>query len=71
MLLEYVQAIANDPERALEREGIKVKPLSLDQYPNSFKYFAPDRYEDFFSTITWVKDVEPREHDATCLALLL
>ena len=45
---EFVQAVAKDPEAALDRAGIQVRPLSLDQYPNSHIYFDQERYEDFF-----------------------
>ncbi|MGA8611280.1 MAG: hypothetical protein WB760_06125, partial [Xanthobacteraceae bacterium] len=31
---EFVQAVAKDPEAALDHAGIQVKQLSLDQYPN-------------------------------------
>lgn len=71
VLEEYVRAVANDPEAALEHAGIKVKPLDLQQMPNLFKYFPYTWYEDYFSSILWVKDVAPREHDATCLALTM
>jgi hypothetical protein len=71
VLEEFVRAVANDPESALEHVGIKVKPLDLKQMPNLFKYFPYTWYEDFFSTILWVRDVAPREHDATCLALTM
>lgn len=71
VLPEFVQAVAKNPEAALERVGIQVKPLSLDQFPNSYVYFDHARYEDFFSSVYWVGDVPPREHDATCLALLV
>jgi hypothetical protein len=69
VLEDYVQAVANDPEAALEHAGIKVKPLDLKQMPHLFKFFPYTWYDDFFSSILWVKDVAPREHDATCLAL--
>jgi hypothetical protein len=64
-----VQAVANDPEAALDHAGIKVKPLDLKQMPHLFKFFPYAWYDDFFSSILWVSDVAPREHDATCLAL--
>src|SRR5258708_36404066 len=71
VLEEFAQAVANDPESALDHVGIKVKPLDLKQMPHLFKYFPYTWYEDFFSSILWVKDVAPREHDATCLALTM
>jgi hypothetical protein len=69
VLEDYVQAVANDPEAALEHAGIKVRSLDLKQMPHLFKFFPYTWYDDFFSSILWVKDVAPREHDATCLAL--
>src|SRR5882724_10860728 len=71
VLEEYVQAVANDPEAALEHAGIRLKPLDLQQMPNLFKFFPYTWYEDYFSSILWVKDVAPRDHDATCLALTM
>ncbi len=68
---DFVRAIAQDPENALEHAGIRVKPLSLEQYPNSHVYFDQSHYEDFFESVNWVQDIAPREHDATCLALLM
>jgi hypothetical protein len=68
---EFVQAVARDPEGALQKAGIQVRPLTLSQYPNSHKWFNNQYYEDFFSAVYWVEDVAPREHDATCVALLM
>jgi len=68
---EYVQAVANDPQRALQRAGITVLPIDLRQRPDTHRYFTGAQYEDFFSSITWVRDVAPREHDATSLALTM
>jgi hypothetical protein len=67
----YVQAVARNPEKALEEAGIQIRTITLDQYPGQHRYFDADRYEDFLSTITWGNDIAAREHDATCLALLL
>ncbi|AVT82913.1 hypothetical protein [Rhodopseudomonas palustris] len=69
--LAYVQAVASDPQRALERAGITVLPIDLKQRPDTHRYFTDEQYEDFFSSITWVRDVAPREHDATSLALTM
>lgn len=71
VLEPYVRAVANDPETALERAGIHVRQLGLTQFPNSHQYFPAEMYEDFFSYINWVPDVAPREHDATCMALIM
>lgn len=71
VLEEFVQAVANDPEIALEKVGIRVRSLDLKQMPNSFKFFPYTWYEDFFASILWVKEVAPREHDATCFALTM
>ena len=71
VLTEFVQAVASNPERALEKAGIQTRRLSLDQYPNSHIHFDQDRYEDFFSQVHWVTELEPRTHDATCMALVM
>lgn len=68
---EFVHAVANDPEKILESVGIQLKPLTLDQYPNRHSFFDKQRYEDFFSNVTWVAEIAPREHDASCLALTM
>ena len=67
----YVQTVAQNPERALEEVGIQVRAISLHQYPGQHHFFDEKMYEDFLSAITWGNDIEAREHDATCLALLL
>ena len=68
---EYVQAVANDPQRALDRAGITVLPIDLKQRPDTHRYFTDALYEDYFSSINWVHDVAPREHDAASLALTM
>jgi hypothetical protein len=67
----YVQVVARNPEKALEGAGIRVKPITLGQFPHQHRFFNSEQYEDFLSTITWGNDVAAREHDATCLALLM
>jgi hypothetical protein len=67
----YVQAVARNPERALEAAGIRVRPITLEQFPNQHRFFDAEQYEDFLSTITWGNDIAAREHDAMCLALLM
>jgi hypothetical protein len=71
VLVEYVQAVANNPEQALQKAGIIVRPLNLDSLPSQHQYFRTDQYEDFFASIGWVSEVAPREHDATCLTLAM
>jgi hypothetical protein len=68
---EYVQAVANDPERALEQAGIAVLPIDLKYRPDTHRYFTDAQYEDFFSSINWVHEVPPREHDAASFALTM
>lgn len=68
---DFVRAVSNDPERALANEGIEVRPLSLDSFPNSHRFFSKETYEDFFSSIQWVPQVPAREHDATSVALIM
>ncbi|HEY6266768.1 MAG TPA: hypothetical protein VIX11_00600, partial [Candidatus Acidoferrum sp.] len=48
-----------------------MRPIDLEQFPNLHRFFDKEKYEDFFSAITWVRDVAPREHDATCTALVM
>jgi len=67
----YIQVVARNPEKALEAAGIRIKSMTLGQFPNLQRFFSSEQYEDFLSTITWGNDVAAREHDATCLALLM
>jgi hypothetical protein len=67
----YVQVVARNPEKALEGAGIRVRPITLGQFPHQHRFFTSEQYEDFLSTITWGNDIAAREHDATCLALLM
>lgn len=71
VMIEYVEAVASDPQKALENAGITVLPQTLDSLPGNHRFFTQEQYEDFFSSIIWVVDVAPREHDATCLALTM
>ena len=71
VLETFVQAVARNPEKALEQAGVRVRSVTLAQYPGQHHFFDSEKYEDFFSTITWGNDVAAREHDATCFALLL
>lgn len=68
---DYVTSVARNPEKALEHSGIDVKFIDLSMYPNSERFFTKEQYEDFLTCVTWVQDLAPREHDATCLALLM
>jgi hypothetical protein len=68
---DYVQAVAYDPEKALQNAGITVRSLTLDALPSQHNFFSRELYEDFFDSIMWVAEVAPREHDATCLALTM
>jgi len=67
----YVQVVARNPEKALEAAGVRIKSMTLGQFPSLHRFFSSEQYEDFLSTITWGNDVAAREHDATCLALLM
>lgn len=71
IMKEYVEAVAANPEEALAREGIQLKSMDLKSFPTLHKHFDQERYEDFFAEINWVNDVRPREHDATCTALVM
>ena len=56
-MIEYVQAVANDPEKALEKAGITIRPLTLELLPSQHQFFPQERYEDFFSSIIWVEEL--------------
>ncbi|WP_316158304.1 MULTISPECIES: hypothetical protein [unclassified Bradyrhizobium] len=68
---DFVTAVANNPERALENAGITVRQISLDTFPASHRYFTAEQEEDFFASVTWGNPGPAREHDATCLALVM
>ena len=68
---DYVNTVAGDPEASLENVGILLKDTNLEKFPNQEKYFTREMYQDFLSKIQWGADIKPREHDATCLALLM
>lgn len=68
---EFVKAVANNPERALESVGIVVRPMGLNNFPSLERYFTDAQYEDFLSSITWGNQIAAREHDATCMALVM
>jgi len=71
VLQDYVVAVAHNPQEALEKVGVQVRPLSLEQFPNTHAYFTDEQYRDFLEAVYWVEDWAPRDHDATCLALLM
>lgn len=71
VMAEYVTSVANNPEQALKAVGITVRPIDRSSIPSMHTYFDENRYEDFFSAVHWVQDVRPREHDATCMALVM
>lgn len=68
---DFVIAVARDPEVALERVRVSVKPIELDQFPNQHVYFGAEQYEDFLAQVTWGNDVAAKEHDATGVALTM
>jgi len=67
----YVQAVAKDPELALDNVKIPVRAIDLDQFPNQQKWFDQERYEDFLNQVVWGSDVAAKEHDATALTLTM
>ena len=69
--LKYIQAVAKNPQRALEQAGIVVRPLDLKSFPSLHHHFSNDVYEDFLSSIGWVTNISAREHDATCTAITM
>lgn len=68
---DFVSAVANNPERALNNAGINVRQISLNNFPSTHRHFTDAQYEDFFTSITWGNQVPAREHDATCTALVM
>ena len=68
---DYVESVARDPVAALKRAGVQLRSANLDYLPSSHVYFNDKRHDDFFSEVTWVEDYEPREHDATCMTLIM
>lgn len=67
----FVQAVAKDPELALDNVKIPVKAIDLDQFPNQQKWFDQERHDDFLSQVVWGSDVAAKEHDSTALALTM
>jgi hypothetical protein len=68
---EFVSAVANNPERAVENAGITVRPLTLDSFPSAHRYFTDDHYDDFLNSLFWGNNLPAREHDATCMTLVM
>ncbi|WLA78412.1 hypothetical protein [Bradyrhizobium elkanii] len=69
--LDFVQAVANNPERALDNIGITVRQIDMQAYPHAHRYFTPEHYEDFYNAINWGNNPNARDHDATCLTLTM
>ncbi|MPZ38074.1 MAG: hypothetical protein GEU95_08405 [Rhizobiales bacterium] len=69
--LDYVQAVANNPERALDALGIMVRPVTLDSFPGAHRYFTDAQFDDFLGSIWWGNHINAKEHDATCAALVV
>jgi hypothetical protein len=69
--LDFVQAVANNPERALDNIDITVRQIGMDTFPNNHRYFTKDQHDDFLNSIMWGNNVNAREHDATCLTLTI
>ncbi|MCK1386429.1 hypothetical protein [Bradyrhizobium sp. 21] len=67
----YVQAVAKDPELALDNVRIPVRAIDLDQFPNQQKWFDQERHDDFLNQVVWGSDVAAKEHDATALTLTM
>jgi hypothetical protein len=67
----YVQAVAKDPELALDNVKIPVRAIDLEQFPNQKKWFDQERHDDFLSQVIWGSDVAAKEHDATALTLTM
>ncbi len=67
--LDFVMAVANSPERALDNIGITVRQIAMDTYPHTHRYFTEAQYEDFLNSIIWGNNINARDHDAMCFAL--
>lgn len=68
---DFVTAVANNPEAALERIGIAVRSVNLDSFPGAHKYFSNAQFDDFLNSIWWGNHINAKEHDATCAALIM
>ncbi|MDE2630556.1 MAG: cell envelope integrity protein TolA, partial [Alphaproteobacteria bacterium] len=68
---EYVIAVRNNPEKAVEDAGISIRNITIEKYPNLHPFFPAETYEDFLAAITWVQEVAPREHDAKCMTMIM
>jgi len=67
---DFIHLVMLDPESALKKLGISVRPVSLDDYPNQHRYFPGDLYNDFVPEIRWHSD-SARLHDAECLTITM
>ncbi|PIT02066.1 hypothetical protein TSA1_15840 [Bradyrhizobium nitroreducens] len=67
--LDFVMAVANGPERALDNIGITVRQIGMDTFPHTHRYFTQTQYDDFLNSVTWGNNINARDHDATCFAL--
>lgn len=69
---DYVRSVLNNPEKALDKVGVTVRPVDLDTFPSGVRFFDAPTYEDFLAGITWKHgSIDAREHDATCTALTM
>jgi hypothetical protein len=68
---EFVSAVANNPERALDNAGVTVRPLTLDSFPGAHRFFTAEHYEDFLGSVYWGNYVPAKEHDTTCVTLVM
>jgi hypothetical protein len=64
----FVRQVAQDPATFLANFQVGIIERKLDQFPNDHEYFTREKYELFFSKLTWHIEVPRREHDATIVA---
>ncbi|MPR06303.1 hypothetical protein [Microvirga tunisiensis] len=67
---DYVRAVMNDPQRALEGVGVTVRPVNLTTYPYQIRHFSEAHYEELLSDFRW-QSIDARDHDATSTALTM
>ncbi|MBR1159454.1 hypothetical protein [Bradyrhizobium elkanii] len=52
MPLDFVMAVANNPECALDNIGITVSQIGSDTFPHTHRYLTEAQSDDFLNSIT-------------------
>lgn len=50
--LDFVMAVANNPECALDNIGITVSQIGSDTFPHTHRYLTEAQSDDFLNSIT-------------------